>query len=103
MSVVMPNVVVLDVANKPFMLSVIMLNVVMLRVTLLSVANKPFVLCVIMLNVVMLSIVAPIYFLTVVIYCYNSKFRMIVSIPGTGDAYNFEWHFKKRFHHKKIL
>jgi hypothetical protein len=26
---------------------------------------------------------------------------MVVSIPGTGDAYNFEWHFKKRFHHKK--
>ncbi len=58
----------LSVANKPFMLSVVMLSVAnkpfMLSVVMLSVANKPFMLSVvmlsvIMLNVVMLNVVAP--------------------------------------------
>ncbi len=44
----------LSVTNKPFLLSVIMLNVVML-----SVVNKPFTLSVIILSVVMLNVVAP--------------------------------------------
>jgi hypothetical protein len=48
-SVIMLNVVILNIAYKPFMLSVIMLNV----------AYKPFRLNVIILNVVMLSVVAP--------------------------------------------
>jgi hypothetical protein len=45
----MLNVVVLNVANKPFMLNVTN----KLSVVMLNVANKPF-----MLNVVMLSVVA---------------------------------------------
>jgi hypothetical protein len=47
----MLNVVILNVAKKPFMLSVIMLNVGMLNVGMLNVANKPFMLSVVMLNV----------------------------------------------------
>ncbi len=42
----------LSVTNKPFVLSVVMLNVVMLSVT-----SKPLVLSVTMLNVVMLSVI----------------------------------------------
>ncbi len=49
MNVVMPNV-----ANNPFMLSVVVLNVVMLNVS-----NNPFMLSVVMLNIVMLTVQAP--------------------------------------------
>ena len=51
----MLNVIVLCVANEPFMLSVIMLNAVMLNVIVLNVIF----LSVIMLNVIMPSVVAP--------------------------------------------
>ncbi len=44
----------LNVPNKPFLLSITILNVVMLNVL-----NKLFLLSVIMLNVVMLNVVAP--------------------------------------------
>ncbi len=54
----------LSVTNKPFMLSVLLLNVVMASVFMLSVTNKIFMLSAIMLNVIMesvfmLSVVAP--------------------------------------------
>jgi hypothetical protein len=49
---IMLNVIMLSVENKPFMLSVFMLNVVML-----SVENKPFMLSVFMLNAIMLRAV----------------------------------------------
>ncbi len=49
----MLSVIMLNVANKPFLMSVIMLSVIMLNV-----ANKPFLLRVIMLSVVMLNGVA---------------------------------------------
>ncbi len=49
-SVRKPSVIMLNVANKPFMLSVIMLSVIMLTDIMLSD---------IMLSIVMLSIVAP--------------------------------------------
>jgi hypothetical protein len=52
----MQSVVMLNVANKPFLLSVIMLSVIILSVVMLSV----IILSVIMLNVVILSVVAPI-------------------------------------------
>ncbi len=60
----MPSIIMLNVADKPFMLncvmlvimlSVIMLSVIMLGVIMLSVAF----LSVIMLSVIMLSVVAP--------------------------------------------
>ncbi len=54
LSVVMLNVIILSVANKPFMLSGIMMNVIML---MLSVANKRFMLSIIMLNVIMLIVI----------------------------------------------
>ncbi len=46
----MLSVIMLNVANNPFMLSVVMRNVVMLRVIMLSA---------VMLNVIMLYVVAP--------------------------------------------
>ncbi len=56
----------INVANKPFMLSVIMLNVVMLSVVMLSIiyaeghfCSVSFMLSVVMLSVVMLSVVVP--------------------------------------------
>jgi hypothetical protein len=45
----------LNVANKPFMLSVVVLSVIMLSVVMLSVVM----LSVIMLSVIMLSVMAP--------------------------------------------
>ena len=58
-SVIMLDVIMLNVANNPFMLnvmklSVVMLSVIMLNVVILNVANNPF-----MLSVIMLSVVAP--------------------------------------------
>jgi hypothetical protein len=44
-----PSVIMLSVANEPFMLSVIILNVIMQNVIVLNVANEPFMLCVIIL------------------------------------------------------
>jgi hypothetical protein len=52
--------VMLSIANKHFMLSVITLNVIMLNVIMLSVIK----LNVIMLNVLMLNVVAPVLQLT---------------------------------------
>jgi hypothetical protein len=48
----------LNVTNKPFILSAVMLSVIMLNVT-----YKPFVLSVVMQSVVMLSVVLPAYML----------------------------------------
>jgi hypothetical protein len=48
----MLNDVILNVANKPYTLSVMMLYIVMLNDT-----NKPFMLSVVMLNIVMLRVV----------------------------------------------
>ncbi len=50
--IVMLNDVILNVANKPYTLSVMMLYIVMLNDT-----NKPFMLSVVMLNIVMLRVV----------------------------------------------
>ncbi len=66
LNIIVLSVNMLNVANKLFMLSVIMLNVIKLSVIMLNVANKPFMLSdIIMLNaikqsVVMLNVVAPI-------------------------------------------
>ncbi len=60
----MPNVPMLDVANKLFILSVNMLNFIMLGDVMLDVANKLFMLSVIILNVVLLTVLAPIDFLS---------------------------------------
>jgi hypothetical protein len=50
----------LSVANKPFILSVVMLNVVILSVVMLNVIMLSVVmLSVVILNVVMLNVVAP--------------------------------------------
>jgi hypothetical protein len=52
------SVFMLSVTNKPFMLSVVLLNVVMLNVVMLNVIMlNVFILNVVMLNVVMLSVV----------------------------------------------
>ncbi len=57
----------LDVANKPIMLSAIMLDV----------ANKPIMLSAIMLNVVMLSVVASLkYFIKNSYRIYPSQWRL---------------------------
>jgi hypothetical protein len=67
----MLNAIMLNVANKPFMVSVIRLNVIIRGVIMLNVANKPIMLngimrnvankpltvSVIMLNVVMLGVI----------------------------------------------
>ncbi len=46
----------LIVTNKPFIMSVIMLNVIMMSVFMLIVTNKPFILSAIMLNVNKMSV-----------------------------------------------
>ncbi len=53
------SVVMLNVTNSSFMLSVIMLNVIMLNVKMLNVTFHPFMLSVTMLSVIILSVVAP--------------------------------------------
>ncbi len=59
----MLSVIMLYVANNPFMLSVIRLavanNLFMLSGIMLNVAKNPFMLSVVMLNVILLSVVAP--------------------------------------------
>jgi hypothetical protein len=57
------NVIMLKVANKPFVLSVIMLDVIVLSVIMLNVVM----LSVVMLSVVMLTVVTPKSFFQVVI------------------------------------
>ncbi len=53
----------LDVANNPFMMSVIRLdvanNLFMLSAIMLNVEYNPYMLSVVMLNVILLSVVAP--------------------------------------------
>ncbi len=61
LSVVTLNAILSSVANKPIILSVIMVNVIMLSVLTLNVimpsfANKPFTLSVVMLNVIIPSV-----------------------------------------------
>ncbi len=100
LNAVMLNVIMLNA----IMLNVVMLNVVMLNVVMLDVIMLDVIMLnVVMLNVIMQSVVAPIDFLSRNILALQQQILNVVSIPGTGDAYNFEWHFKKRFHHKKIL
>jgi hypothetical protein len=55
----MLNVVMLNVPNDAFMLSVVMLSVVMLNDIMLNVGNDAFMLIVDMQNVIMLNVVAP--------------------------------------------
>ncbi len=47
----------LSVTNKPFILSVIMMNVIIIVLFILSVKKKHFILSAAMVNVVMLSVV----------------------------------------------
>jgi hypothetical protein len=74
LSVILLNVIMLSVANKPFLLNDIMLSVTnkpfLLNVIMLSV----IMLNVIMLNVVMLNVVAPFSILGRIIYDYETVY-----------------------------